>query len=183
MISTFFVNRPIFSIVIAVVLTLVGIIALTTLPVSQYPNITPPVASVSAIFTGADAKTVEETVTTPIEVEVNGTPGMDYITTYSTSSGNMSMNITFDIDANIDIATLDVQNRVSTAEPQLPQDVTRLGVVTRKRSPSLFMVVGLYSPDGTHNTSYLDNYAKIFVRDRLLRVEGRGGFVRPGRGL
>ena len=86
----------------------------------------------------------------------------------------MSMNITFDIDANIDIATLDVQNRVSTAEPQLPQDVTRLGVVTRKRSPSLFMVVGLYSPDGTHNTSYLDNYAKIFVRDRPAAGGRRG---------
>ena len=174
MISTFFINRPIFSIVIAVVLTLVGLIALTTLPVSQYPNITPPVASVSAIFTGADAKTVEETVTTPIEVEVNGTPGMDYITTYSTSSGNMSMNITFDIDTDIDIAALDVQNRVATAEPQLPLEVTRLGVVTRKRSPSLFMVIGVYSPNGTHTTSYLDNYAKIFVRDRLLRVEGVG---------
>ena len=174
MISTFFVNRPIFSIVVAVVLTLVGLISLLTLPISQYPNITPPVASVSAIFTGADAKTVEETVTTPIEVEVNGTPGMDYITTYSTSSGNMAMNITFDIDTDVDIATLDVQNRVATAEPQLPFDVTRLGVVTRKRSPSLFMVIGLYSPDGTHNTSYLDNYAKIFVRDRLLRVEGVG---------
>ena len=174
MISNFFVNRPIFSIVIAVVLTLVGLIALLTLPVSQYPNITPPVASVSAIFTGADAETVEETVTTPIEVEVNGTPGMDYITTYSTSSGNMSMNITFDIDADIDIAALDVQNRVATAEPQLPADVARLGVVTRKRSPSLFMVIGIYSPNGTHTTSYLDNYSKIFVRDRLLRVEGVG---------
>ncbi len=174
MISNFFINRPIFSIVIAVVLTLVGLIALYTLPVSQYPNITPPVVSVSANFTGADSETVEETVTTPVEVEVNGTPGMDYITTYSTSSGNMSMNITFDIDTDIDIAALDVQNRVSTAEPQLPQEVARLGVVTRKRSPSLFMVVGVYSPNGTHTTSFLDNYAKIFVRDRLLRVEGVG---------
>ncbi len=174
MISKFFINRPIFSMVIAVVLILVGLISLYTLPVSQYPNITPPVVSVSANFTGADAKTVEETVTTPVEVEVNGTPGMDYITTYSTSSGNMSMNITFDIDTDIDIAALDVQNRVSTAEPQLPQEVARLGVVTRKRSSSLFMVVGVYSPDGTHNTSFLDNYAKIFVRDRLLRVEGVG---------
>ncbi len=174
MISAFFVNRPVFSIVIAVVLTLVGAIALTTLPVSQYPVITPPVVSVSANFTGADAETVEETVTTPIEVEVNGTPGMDYITTYSTSSGNMSMNITFDIDTDVDIAALDVQNRVATAEPQLPLEVARLGVVTRKRSPSLFMVIGVYSPNGTHSTSYLDNYAKIFVRDRLLRVEGVG---------
>ena len=174
MISNFFVNRPVFSIVIAVVLTLVGLISLTTLPVSQYPNITPPVASVSANFTGADAKTVEQTVTTPIEVEVNGTPGMDYITSYSTSSGNMSMNITFDIDTDIDIAALDVQNRVSTAEPRLPLEVTRLGVVTRKRSPSLFMVVGIYSPDGTHSTSYLDNYANIYIRDRLLRTDGVG---------
>ncbi len=179
MISDFFVNRPVFSIVIAVVLTLVGGIALTTLPVSQYPNITPPVASVSASFTGADAKTVEQTVTTPIEVEVNGVPGAEYITSYSSSSGNMSLNITFDIDTDIDIATLDVQNRVASAEPRLPQEVARLGVVTRKRNPTLFMVIGIYSPEGTHSTSYLDNYSKIFIRDRLLRVDGIGDlFVR-----
>ena len=165
--------------VIAVVLTLVGAIALTTLPVSQYPNITPPVASVSANFTGADAETVEQTVTTPIEVEINGVPGAQYITSYSTSSGNMALNITFDIDADIDIATLDVQNRVAAAEPRLPQEVARLGVVTRKRNPTLFMVIGIYSPKGTHSTSYLDNYSKIFIRDRLLRVNGIGDlFVR-----
>ena len=174
MISRFFIDRPKFSIVVGVLLTLVGLLALSTLPISQYPNITPPIASVTASFTGADSKTVEETVTTPIEIEVNGTPGMDYITSYSTSSGNLSMNITFDIDADVDIATLDVQNRVGIAEPQLPQEVSRLGVVTRKRNPTLFMVVGIYSPNRTHGKAFLDNYAKIFVRDRLLRVEGIG---------
>jgi HAE1 family hydrophobic/amphiphilic exporter-1 len=174
MISRFFVERPKFSVVVGLILTLVGLLALSTLPISQYPNITPPIASISAIFTGADSKTVEETVTTPIEIEVNGTPGMDYITSYSTSSGNLSMNVTFDIDADIDIATLDVQNRVGIAEPQLPQEVSRLGVVTRKRNPTLFMVVGIYSPNGTHTKAFLDNYAKIYVRDRLLRVNGVG---------
>lgn len=180
MIADTFIKRPVTAIVISVVIVLVGLIALTTLPVAQYPDITPPAVSVTGTFTGSDAETVEQTTTTAIETQINGTPGMSYISSNSTSAGQASVNVTFDIGTNIDIAALDVQNRVSVAEPTLPDVVKRLGVVVRKRNPSIMMVMSLYSPNGTHDATFLGNYANIYVKDALLRVKGVGDITSIG---
>jgi HAE1 family hydrophobic/amphiphilic exporter-1 len=174
MISDVFIRRPVTSIVISIVIMLVGVLAMMNLPVTQYPDISPPVVSVSANYTGADAQTVEQTVATPVETQINGTPGMAYITSTNTSTGQMNMSVTFEVGTDIDIATLDVQNRASIAEPSLPEEVRRLGVTVRKRNPSIMMVIGIYSPNRTHDIQYLDNYTNIFVRDALLRVQGVG---------
>jgi HAE1 family hydrophobic/amphiphilic exporter-1 len=174
MISDVFIKRPVTSIVISLLILLVGILAMMNLPVTQYPDITPPVVSISGNYTGADAQTVEQTVATPVETQVNGTPGMMYMSSNSTSTGQMQMNVTFEVGTDVNIATLDVQNRVSIAEPRLPEEVRRLGMVVRKRNPSIMMVVGIYSPKGSHTVEYLDNYTNIFVRDALLRVPGVG---------
>ena len=174
MFAEIFINRPITAIVASIIIVAMGVLALLTLPVSQYPDITPPVVQVSSSYTGADAQTVEQTVATPIETQVNGTPGMSYVQTNATNDGRMSMNVTFDVGTDVNIAALDVQNRVGIAAPQLPEEVTRLGVTVRKRNPSLFMLVAIFSPKGTHNVSFLDNYANIYIRDALLRVKGVG---------
>ncbi|WP_114783929.1 efflux RND transporter permease subunit [Botryobacter ruber] len=181
MISDIFIRRPVTSIVISVVIVLVGVLAIMNLPVTQYPNITPPVVSVSGTYPGADAQTVEQTVATPVETQINGTPGMAYLSSNSTSTGQMQMNVTFEVGTDIDIATLDVQNRVSIAEPRLPEEVRRLGLVVRKRNPSIMMVLGIYSPKGTHSIEFLDNYTNIFVRDALLRVPGVGDIFALGQ--
>ncbi len=162
MIADIFIKRPVTAIVISVVITIVGILTLISLPVSQYPEITPPLVQVTGAFSGADAQTVERTMTTPIESQVNGVPGMSYIQTNATSDGSMTMNVTFDVGTNVDIATLDVQNRVSVATPQLPNDVKRVGLTVRKRNPSILMLVALYSPKGTHDIKFLDNYVNKF---------------------
>jgi len=174
MIADTFIKRPITAIVISMALVIIGILAILNLPVSQYPDITPPVVQVSSQYVGADATTVEQTVTTPIELQVNGVPGMNYIQSSSTDDGRSSMNVYFDIGTNIDIATTDVQNRVNIANPILPDEVKRLGVTVRRRNPTGLMIVALFSPKGTHNIRFLDNYTNIFVRDALLRVKGVG---------
>lgn len=174
MISEVFIKRPVMAMVISIVIVLVGALAAFNLPITQYPDITPPVVSVSANYVGSDAQTVEQTVATPIETQVNGTPGMAYISSNNTSTGQMQMNVTFDVGTDIDIATLDVQNRVSIAEPTLPEQVRRLGVVVRKRNPSIMMVISMYSPKGTHDAKFLSNYTNIFIKDALLRVKGVG---------
>ena len=174
MIANTFIKRPVTAIVISLVLVLAGTICITNLPVDQYPNITPPLVQVATQYTGADAQTVEQTVATPIEEQINGSPGMEYMQSNSTSNGQMNINVTFNVGTNIDVATLDVQNRVSIAEPLLPQVVSRLGVTVRKRNPSILMLVAIYSPKGTHNITFLDNYTNIFIQDALLRVPGVG---------
>ncbi len=174
MIADQFIKRPNTAIVISLIIIILGVISIVTLPVSQYPDITPPVVQVSANYIGADAQTVEQTVATPIESQVNGVPGMSYMQSNSTSNGNMSMNITFDIGTNIDIAALDVENRVNAATPSLPTDVKNLGITVRKRTPSILMLVAIYSPNSTHNIKFVDNYTNIFIRDALLRVKGVG---------
>ncbi|MGM9508527.1 efflux RND transporter permease subunit [Larkinella sp. GY13] len=174
MFANTFINRPVMAIVISIVIVLLGILAILNLPIGQYPDITPPVVQVTGTYTGADAQTVEQTVATPIETQVNGTPNMLYLQSNSTSDGRMTMNVTFDVGTDVNIAALDVQNRVGIAQPQLPSEVTRLGLTVRKRNPSLFMLVAIYSPNKTHGVSFLDNYANIFIRDALLRVEGVG---------
>ena len=179
MIANLFIKRPVTAIVISLVIVLIGLLSVFNLPVSQYPNITPPTVSISAAFTGADATTVEQTVTTPIETQVNGTPGMSYITSNSTSDGRASISVVLNQGVDPDIATMDIQNRVGIATPQLPDLVKRLGVTTRKRTSSILMIVAIYSPKHTHNIEFLDNFTNIFVKDALLRVNGVGDiFVR-----
>ncbi len=177
MIANTFIKRPVTAIVISIVLVLVGTICLINLPIGQYPEITPPVVSVTGQFTGADALTVEQTMATPVETQINGSPGMEYIQSNSTGNGAMAVNVTFNIGTNIDIATLDVQNRVSVATPQLPDVVRRLGLTVRKKNPGILMLVALYSPKKSHNVTFTDNYTNIFVRDALLRIKGIGDIV------
>ena len=177
MIADTFIKRPVTAIVISIVIVLVGLIALTTLPVAQYPDITPPTVTISGNFIGADAQTVEQTTTTAIETQVNGTPGMTYISSNSTGSGQSSINVNFEIGTDVNIAALDVQNRVSVALPSLPDAVRRLGVTVRKRNPSIMVALALYSPNGTHDANFLGNYANIYLKDALQRVKGVGDIV------
>ena len=174
MIADLFIKRPITAIVISIVIVLNGILAISKLPISQYPDITPPTVQITGLYNGADAQTVEQTVTTPIESQVNGTPGMAYMQGNSTSDGRSTINVTLNVGTDPNIAALDIQNRVGIATPQLPDDVKRLGLTTRKRNPSILMLVAIYSPGGTHGVTFLDNYTNIFVRDALLRVDGVG---------
>jgi HAE1 family hydrophobic/amphiphilic exporter-1 len=174
MIANTFIKRPVTAIVISIVLMISGTICIDNLAVDQYPNITPPAVSVSGQYTGADALTTEQTVAIPIEEQVNGTPGMEYMQSTSTNSGAMSINVTFNIGTNVHIAALNVQNRVGIATPLLPSVVSRLGLTVRARNPSMLMLVAIYSPKGTHNITFLDNYTNIFVQDAMLRVPGVG---------
>ena len=174
MIADTFIRRPVTAIVISIVIVLVGTLAITNLPISQYPDITPPQVQISTAFTGADAQTVEQTVTTPIETQVNGSPGMTYLQSNSTSDGRTTINAYFQVGSDPNIATLDVQNRVSIAEPRLPDHVKNIGITVRKRNPSILMLVAIYSPNGTHKVPFLDNYTNIYIRDALLRVTGVG---------
>ncbi|HLP51679.1 MAG TPA: multidrug efflux RND transporter permease subunit [Chitinophagales bacterium] len=180
MIANTFIKRPVTAMVISIVITAVGLISLLNLPVAQYPNITPPQVTIAGLFTGADAETVEQTTTTAIETQVNGTPGMTYINSTSTSDGRSNINVNFEVGTDIDIAALDVQNRVSVAEPTLPDAVKRLGLTVRKRNPGIMMVIALYSPNGTHDATFLGNYSNIYIKDAMLRVKGVGDIVSFG---
>jgi hydrophobic/amphiphilic exporter-1 (mainly G- bacteria), HAE1 family len=175
--SHFFVDRPIFATVLALLLLIVGGIAYTQLPVSQYPEIAPPTIVVRANYPGADADTVAKTVATPIEQEVNGVEGMLYMSSYSTATGSMQLTITFRLGTDLDQAQVLVQNRVAIAEARLPEEVRRLGIVTAKSSPDLMMVVHMLSPDESYDQLYVSNYARSRVRDVLLRLDGVGDLI------
>lgn len=177
MIAEVFIKRPVTAIVISLVLVLVGTICIINLPIGQYPEITPPIVAVTGQYTGADALTVEQTMSTPVETQINGSPGMSYIQSNSMGNGAMAINVTFNIGTNIDIATLDVQNRVSIATPQLPDVVKRLGLTVRKKNPSMLMLVAMYSPKGSHDVTFVDNFTNIFIRDALSRIKGVGDIV------
>src|SRR5438105_15105 len=172
--SHFFVDRPIFASVLAVVITLVGTIAFLGLPVAQYPEIAPPTIVVRASYPGANAETVAATVATPLEEQINGVEDMLYMSSYSTSDGNLSLTITFKLGTDLDKAQVLVQNRVAIATPRLPDDVRSLGVTTLKSSPDLMMVVHMFSPDNRYDQLYISNYARNNVRDELLRLDGVG---------
>lgn len=181
MISEVFIRRPVTAIVISILISVLGLISITTLPISQYPSIAPPTVTVTANYTGADAQTVEQTVTTPIESQINGTPGMIYMSSNSTSNGQSQITVTFEVGTDIDIATLDVQNRVGIAEPSLPEAVRRLGVTTRKANTDILMLVSLVSPKGTRDDKFLSNYANLYVKDALMRVTGVGDVTAFGQ--
>ncbi len=172
--SHFFITRPIFAGVIAVVITIVGGLAYFGLPISQYPNIVPPTVTIAATYPGAAAETVAETVAAPIEQEINGVDGMLYQSSQSTGDGRVTITVTFKPGTDLDAAQVLVQNRVAIATPRLPQEVQRLGIVTKKTTPDFLMVVNLVSPDRSLDTQYLSNYALTQVKDRLARIEGVG---------
>ncbi|MCW2362971.1 MULTISPECIES: efflux RND transporter permease subunit [Sphingobium] len=172
--SRFFIDRPIFAAVIAVVITIIGAISYFFLPVSQYPEVVPPTVTVSAMYPGASAETVAETVASPIEQEINGVENMLYLSSQSTGDGRVVVTVTFKQGTDLDEAQVLVQNRVAIAEPRLPQEVQRLGIVTKKTSPDFLLVVNLISPDGSLNREYISNYAQTRIKDRLARIEGVG---------
>lgn len=174
MIANTFIKRPVTAIVISLVLTIAGLISLDNLAVDQYPNISPPSVSVSGSYTGADAQTVEQTVATPIEEQVNGTPRMEYMQSTSTNTGGVSVRVTFEIGTDVKIAALNVQNRVGIAGPSLPAVVSKLGLTVRASNPDMLMIVAVYSPNNSHGITFLDNYTNTFIEDALLRVRGVG---------
>ena len=171
---SFFIDRPVFSAVISVVIVIIGIIGLTMLPIDQYPQITPPVVKISASYPGASALTVSQAVATPIEQELNGTPGMIYMESSSTNSGSFSATITFDISANPDLSAVEIQNRVKLAESRLPAEVVQNGISVEKQSPSQLLTICLTSSDPKFDEIYLSNYATLNVLDMLRRVPGVG---------
>ncbi len=173
----FFVERPIFASVLSIIMVILGLVAYTQLPVSQYPEIAPPSIVVQASYPGADAETVAATVATPLEQEINGVEGMIYMSSYSTSDGSMSLTVTFELGTDLDDAQVLVQNRVSIAEARLPEEVRRLGISTNKSSADLMMVVHMLSPDETYDQLYVSNYARSRVRDILVRLDGVGNLT------
>ena len=170
----FFVDRPIFATVLSIIIVLVGALSFYTLPVAQYPEIVPPTIVVRASYPGANAETIAATVATPLEQEINGVENMLYMSSQSTSDGNMALTLTFKLGTDLNDAQVLVQNRVSIASAKLPEEVRRLGVTTRKSSPDLMMVVHLLSPDQTYDQLYISNYAILRIKDVLARLDGVG---------
>src|SRR5215475_13682940 len=181
MFSRFFINRPIFASVLSIVIVLAGSIALFTLPVAQYPEITPPTVEVSAYYPGANAQVVADTVAAPIEQQVNGVEGMMYMSSQCTNDGNYTLTVTFQPGSDLNISQVLVQNRESLAEPILPDLVRRRGISVKKKSPNVLMIVNLSSPDGSRDTLYLSNYATIQLRDELSRLSGVGDVTYIGQ--
>ena len=171
----FFIDRPIFAAVVSILITIAGLVALPMLPIGQYPEIAPPTVVVTATYPGATAETLAETVAAPLEESINGVEDMIYMSSSSTASGQLSITVTFRQGVDIDKSQVLVQNRVATAEPRLPEEVRQVGVTVRKNSPDLLLVATLYSPDGSLDSSYIGNYAKLQIVDRLSRVPGVGG--------
>jgi len=171
---SFFIDRPVFSAVLSIVIVIVGIIGLTMLPIDQYPQITPPVVKISASYPGASALTVSQAVATPIEQEINGTPGMLYMESNSSNSGGFSATVTFDVSADPDLAAVEIQNRVKLAESRLPAEVIQNGISVEKQAPSQLMTICLTSSDPKFDEIYLSNFATINVLDLLRRIPGVG---------
>ena len=176
-ISHFFIDRPIFAAVVSIVFIILGGVAFVTLPVAQYPEIAPPIINVTGQYSGASAETVAETVVAPIEQQVNGVEHMLYVSSNSTADGKFTISVTFDVGTNLDIAQVQVQNRVSAVLPRLPQAVQQVGVTVAKSSPDILMVVNLFSKDNSRDVLFLSNYASLQITDTLARVDGVGSLV------
>ena len=176
-ISHFFIDRPIFAAVVSIVFVILGAVSYARLPVAQYPEIAPPIINVSGQYPGASADVVASTVVAPIEQQINGVENMIYMSSNSTADGRFSIAVSFDLGTNLDIAQVQVQNRVAIAQPRLPTDVRNIGVTVTKSSPDLMMVVHLYSPDKSRDTLFISNYATLEITDALTRVDGVGSIT------
>src|SRR5207248_2511479 len=180
MLARFFIDRPVLAWVISIVIVLLGGIAAGLLPVAQYPQVTPPTVRVTAVYPGANAVVVADTVAAPIEQQVNGVEGMMYMSSQSSNDGSYTLDVTFELGTDINIAQVLVQNRVAIAQPQLPDVVKATGVVVRKRSPDILLVVNLYAENDPvtgkpyYDQLYLSNYATINLQDAIARLEGVG---------
>ncbi len=176
-ISHFFIDRPIFACVVSVIFVILGGVAYLRLPVAQYPEIAPPVINITGQYFGAGADVVAATVVTPLENEVNGVENMLYMTSNSTADGRFSISVTFELGTNLDIAQVQVQNRVAVAQPRLPPEVRQFGVTVAKSSPDLMMVVHLLSPDRSRDTLFISNYANLEIKDTIVQIEGVGSIT------
>ena len=176
-ISHFFIDRPIFAAVVSIVFVILGGVAYFRLPVAQYPEIAPPIINITGQYPGASAEVVATTVVAPIEEQINGVENMLYVGSNSTADGRFTISVTFDLGTNLDIAQVQVQNRVGIAQPRLPADVRNIGVTVTKSSPDLMMVVHLFSPDKSRDTLFISNYATLEIKDALTRVDGVGSIT------
>ena len=173
MFSRFFIDRPIFAAVLSIFIVIAGLAAMRVLPIAQYPEIAPPVVTIQAIYPGASAQVLEQTVAAPLENQLTGVENMIFMSSNSSSNGVVQIQVTFDIGTDIDQAALNVNNRVKQAEPRLPLDVRRLGVTVNKGSSSFLQVLAFYSPDARHDQLAISNYVTLNVLDELKRVPGR----------
>src|SRR5690349_12211440 len=172
MFSRFFIDRPIFAVVISIFMVLAGLAAMRVLPIAQYPEIAPPVVTVRAIYPGASAEVLEQTVAAPLENQINGVEDMLYMASNSSSNGVVEINVTFEIGTNVDQAALNVNNRVKQAEARLPEEVRRQGVTVDKNSTAFLLVYAFYSPDGRFDDLYTSNYVTLNVLDNTKRIPG-----------
>ena len=170
----FFIRRPVFSAVVSIVVVLLGLFALSTLPINRYPPLTPPTVQVTAVYPGATAEDVAEAVAAPIEQQLSGLDGLLYFKSASSSDGTMSLSVYFDISRNVDLAAVDVQNQVALAQPQLPEEVVRQGITVKKAQTDILLVASIQSDDPRYNAEYLSNYSKIYLEDEVKRVPGVG---------
>src|ERR1044072_9159674 len=170
--ANFFIRRPIVAIVISIIMVLMGLFTLKGLSIEQYPFLAPPTIRITATYPGASAVAVEQSVATPVEQEVNGVDKMIYMKSSNTSDGRMQLDVNFQVGSDQDMANVLTQNRVSSAQSRLPQEVVQQGVTVKKQSPSILMLISLYSPNGTYDANFLINYCGINLRDQILRIPG-----------
>src|SRR6202521_3761301 len=182
MISKFFIERPVLANVVAILMVVIGLVALDRLPAAQYPDVVPPTVQVTTRYPGASARTVIDTVALPIEQQVNGVEGMIYMQSYAAADGSYTLTVTFNIGVDLNFAQVLVQNRVSSALSQLPQAVQQQGVVVQKKSTAILLFVTLTSPNSTYDSLFLSNYATINIRDELSRLPGVGNVTVFGAG-
>ena len=173
----FFIRRPVFATVCSLLIVLAGAVAIPTLPIAEYPNLTPPTVSVSSFYTGANSQAVETSVTTLLEQAINGAEGMRYVSSTSGNDGTSSISATFDLDRNLDVAAVDVQNRASSALGRLPAEVQTTGVSITKNTGSFVVAYGFYADNNQYDNLFISNYLDLYVRDTLKRVKGVGDVI------